>query len=93
MIQIDTMGEVYIFQQNDKYTIKLLFNNKNILKFYDPEENMEFLNRLFDVLGILDTNSIINSINKKYYVSKKFINYNTKYVELLKIMYTYDHKR
>ena len=30
--------------------ISMNFNNK-LLKFYDPEENMEFFNRLFNVLG------------------------------------------
>jgi hypothetical protein len=63
-------------------------SNKKELNFYDPEENIKFLNRLFDVLGILDTKEI-----NKYYVSKKFINYNKNYVELLTIMYTYDYKR
>ena len=32
-------------------------------------------------------------IINKYYVSKKFINYNKNYVKLLNIMYTYDYKR
>jgi hypothetical protein len=92
------MVEEFIFKTEDNLSLILLsknlkvFNkymlNKKELKFYDPEENMEFLNRLFDVLGILNY-MLIN----KYYVSKKFINYNKQYVELLKIMYSYDYKR
>jgi hypothetical protein len=63
-------------------------NNKE-LKFYDPEENMEYFNRLFNVLGIIDNLYIV----VKYYVSSKFNNYNEKYVDLLKIMYSHDFKR
>jgi len=82
------MADLLIFLIDKKLKLQLLFNN-NELKFYDPEENMEFLNRLFDVLGVINYMSIHN----KYYVSKKFINYNKNYVELLTIMYTYDYKR
>lgn len=76
-----------LLSKNIKIVNQCIIKNKKILKFYDPEENMEFLNRLFDVLGI------VNIDVGKYYVSKKFINYNNKYVELLIIMYTYDYKR
>jgi len=82
------MADLLIFLIDEKLKLQLFFNN-NELKFYDPEENMEFLNRLFDVLGVINYMSIHN----KYYVSKKFINYNEKYVELLTIMYSYDYKR
>ncbi len=98
IIQYDSIIEELIFQNEVKLSLILLsknlkvynkyMSNKKELKFYDPEENLKFLNRLFDVLGILDTKEI-----NKYYVSKKFINYNKNYVELLKIMYTYDYKR
>jgi hypothetical protein len=73
---------------NEKIDFKY---NKNILKFYDPEENMEYFNRLFNVLGIVGNMDMKFSDN--YYVSSKFNNYNQNYVELLKIMYTYDFKR
>jgi hypothetical protein len=65
---------------------------KNTLIFYDPEKNMEYLNRLFNILGIVD---VINNtgIKDNYYVSSKFNNYNKNYVELVKIMYKYDCKR
>jgi len=39
------------------------------LKFYDPEENMESLNRLFDILGVLNLN--VESLEDKYYGLKK----------------------
>jgi len=104
---MDTMGEELNFQPNDNITFvnpilsknliitnKYMFNNKNKLKFYDPEENMEFLNRLFDVLGVLDVeNNLLVFEQNKYYVSNKFINYNKSYEELLIIMYTHDYKR
>ena len=107
IIQMDTMGEELNFQPNDNITFvnpilsknliitnKYMFNNKNKLKFYDPEENMEFLNRLFDVLGVLDVeNNLLVFEQNKYYVSNKFINYNKSYEELLIIMYTHDYKR
>ena len=73
--------------------ISMNFNNK-LLKFYDPEENMEFFNRLFNVLGILNNLSMIAKLQTDdYYVSDKYINYNKKYVELLRIMYNYDFYR
>jgi len=65
--------------------------NDNKLKFYDPEENMEYLNRLFNVLG--NEGYMDLDISDNYYVSQKFNNYNKNYVELLKIMYKYDCKR
>lgn len=88
--RIDERFDNHLFFKN--FNIENIFyNNKKKLKFYDPEENMEFLKRLFDVLGIVNLN--VESLEDKYYVSKKFLNYNAKYVELLRIMYTYDYKR
>jgi len=52
---------------------------------------MEYLNRLFNVLGIVGIGNM--EIIDNYYVSSKFNNYNKNYVELLKIMYKYDFKR
>jgi hypothetical protein len=74
--------------QNLKWKHKL-YINKSTLRFYDPEENIEYFNRLFNVLGIVDNLYIV--VN--YHVSLKFNNYNNNYVELLKIMYKYDCKR
>jgi hypothetical protein len=71
------------------YIKKDIYNKKGKLKFYDPEENMEYFNRLFNVLGILD----LYSESLDYYVSKKFVNDNAKYVELLRIMYSYEYRR
>jgi hypothetical protein len=53
---------------------KIPLNFSNIRKagdlpFYDPENNMEFFNRLFDVLGIYE---IIGLEDSKYYVSDKY---------------------
>ena len=99
IIQSHSILDKSIFQMDDRffltfYTIKFndyysYLSHKKVLKFYDPEENMEFFNRLFNVLGILDN----HRVDVNYYVSKKFNNYNKKYVELLKIMYSYDFKR
>ena len=97
--------DVLLFQMDDNYylkdgfLIKHIYLTKNILKFYDPEENMEFLNRLFDVLGIIKLleldddvdNGVVQKID--YNVSKRFLNYNEKYTELMKIMYKYDFNR
>jgi hypothetical protein len=84
-----------------------LYTNKNKLKFYDPEENMEYLNRLFNVLGIVNNVYIVDNEeeierSKKnfkgtneeehYYVSTKFINYNAKYESFLTILYVYEFK-
>jgi len=52
---------------------------------------MEYLNRLFNVLGMEGYMDL--DISDNYYVSSKFNNYNKNYVELLKIMYKYDCKR
>jgi hypothetical protein len=80
-LQIDSN----IFQNMDwKY-------NNNLLKFYDPEENMEYFNRLFNVLGMVGIGNM--EIIDNYYVSLKFNNYNKNYVDLVKIMYKYDCKR
>lgn len=61
---------------------------------------MEFLNRLFNVLGIvnslyfLDKEKIFEKMDETpYHVSKKFVNYNEKYVELARIMYTHEFNR
>ena len=92
--QIDERYDNYLLSKNFELTGYLMLNNTKILKFYDPEENMEFLNRLFDVLGLLQLKEDKSQFTElPYYVSKKFINYNNKYVELLNIMYTYDFKR
>jgi len=102
ILQYDSFGEHLIFQIDENYlnnllshnfnvVYKFITNNKKKLKFYDPEENLEFFNRLFDVIGILYINS--ESFKVPYYVSKKFINYNKNYVELLNIMYSHDYKR
>ena len=107
IIQYDSMFEKLIFivderccnyllSKNYELTDFIMLNNKNILKFYDPEENMDFFNRLFDVLGLLKLKEELGEHTFKelpYYVSRKFMNYNEKYVELLSTMYTYDFKR
>jgi hypothetical protein len=89
-----------IFIRDERYNLVLLFNNSKItnyylsnkddLKFYDPEENMEFLNRLFDVLGILVN---LDHLKEQYYVSAKFKNCNERFVELSKIMYSHNFYR
>jgi len=92
IIKFNTVLETSIFESDNeaKVPVELDFN-ESILKFYDPEENMEFLNRLFDVLGIVNnvyTTDIIESIDLPYFVSTKFINYNEKFDEFIQIMYT-----
>jgi hypothetical protein len=88
------MLEELIFDIDYNYYNREMHKNilklKIYLKFYHPEENMEYFNRLFDVLGIIDN---IDIIDDNYYVSSKFNNYNKNYVELIKIMYKYDFKR
>ncbi len=59
--QIDERFANPILSKNLKVYNKYMSNNNNELKFYDPEENMEYLNRLFDVLGVLDTKEIIKN--------------------------------
>ena len=108
ILQLHTVLDVLIFMKDqnqiDALELNLLVNknnnNKEILKFYDPEENMEFLNRLFNVLGIvnslyyLDNEEIMKNMDEApYYVSKKFVKYNEKYEELVRKMYTHDLNR
>jgi hypothetical protein len=105
-MQYNSILEVLIFQMDYRFELKLYPNNKQ-LKFYDPEENMEYLNRLFNVLGIINNVYIVDNeeeIEKakkgfkghieddNYYVSTKFINYNAKYESLLTILYFYEFK-
>ena len=52
---------------------------------------MEYLNRLFNVLGMEGYMDF--DISDNYYVSSKFNNYNKNNVNLVKIMYKYDYKR
>jgi hypothetical protein len=58
---------------------------------------MEFLNRLFDVLGIYNnvyaTDEPIILAVTPYFVSDKFLNYNEKFNEFIQIMYSYDLNR
>jgi hypothetical protein len=106
IIQYESILEVLIFQMDYRFELKLYPNNK-LLKFYDPEYNMEYLNRLFNVLGIVNNVYIVDNeeeierskknfkgINEEehYYVSTKFINYNAKYESLLTILYSYEFK-
>ena len=102
IIQYESILEILIFKidEDKEWIFKTPIKNK-VLKFYDPEENMEFFNRLFNVLGILNI-SYVNDIDNSedpnideplYYVSKKFNNYNKKFVELMTIMYKFDFER
>ena len=113
VVQYQSMLEVLIFQMDEcnSYRSICLIQNTNLfneyidkekeLKMYDPEENIEFLNRLFNVIGIADVvynDKVINDDriiidDEKYFVSSKFNNYNEKYVEVKKIMYKHDFKR
>jgi len=104
-MQYNSILEVLIFQMDYRFELRL-YLNKNKLKFYDPENNMEYLNRLFCVLGIvnnvyiIDNEEEVEKVKKgfkgteedNYYVSSKFNNYNAKYEELLTIMYYYEFK-
>ena len=95
------MLDLLVFIRDERYNLVLLSNNfkltdyyllnKYDLNFYDPEENMEFLNRLFDVLGILV--KLTKTLKEDYYVSDKFNKYNERYVELSKIMYSHKFQR
>ena len=94
IIQYDSILEELIFKIDDNILQNIKWkqnSNKNTLKFYDPEYNMEYLNRLFNVLGIVGVGNM--EIIDNYYVSFKFNNYNKNYVNLVKIMYKYDYKR
>ena len=106
ILQLNYVLDVLIFMKDqnqiDALELNLLVNKNNnkILKFYDPEENMEFLNRLFNVLGIvnilyyLDNEEIMKNMDEApYYVSKKFVKYNEKYEGLVRIMYAHDFNR
>jgi len=97
IIQFNAVLETSIFESDNEVKVPVEWDlNENILKFYDPEENMEFLNRLFDVLGIVNnvyTTDIIESIDLPYFVSTKFINYNENFDEFIQIMYTHELKR
>jgi len=64
----------------------------------------KFFNRLFNVLGIINNiyntedelpneYEVASSDKEMYYVSDKYINYNKKYEELLRIMYKFDFYR
>jgi hypothetical protein len=97
VIEYNWMLEKLIFQMDGRYEVTALHPQLKKLKvelnfFYDPEENMEYFNRLFNILGIINIQYELES-EVQYYVSEKFNNYNKKYVELLSIMYTYDFKR
>jgi hypothetical protein len=99
------MLDKLIFTRDYRYGLKLLLknpklieyylNNKEELKFYDPEENMDYLNRLFNVLGIMVEDIMVNldTLKENFFVSEKFNKYNERNIELLKIMYTHDFKR
>jgi hypothetical protein len=53
---------------------------------------MEFFNRLFDVIGIIDNNFDPKS-RIQYFVSHKFTNYNKRMHDLKTIMYKYKFNR
>jgi 5-methylthioribose kinase len=100
-LQYDAIFEDLIFKFDGK-DVDMHINNKE-LKFYDPEENMEYFNRLFNVLGIIDNlYSSFYSLDEKqdaepkfedikYYVSSKFNNYNIKFEELSRLMHKYSN--
>lgn len=105
VIQEDSIMDKSIFGVNDLYDSVLfskepslndfLLRNKDDLKFYDPEYNMDYLNRLFNVLGIMVSDIPVNlkTLKENFFVSDKFNKYNERNIELLKIMYTHDFKR
>jgi hypothetical protein len=105
-MQYNSILEVLIFQIDYKFQLKLCPNITK-LEFYDPEYNMEYLNRLFNVLGIINNVYIVDNEEEleraqkgfkgiieedNYYVSSKFNNYNAKYEALLTILYSYEFK-
>jgi len=106
IMQYNSILEVLIFQMDYKFQLKLCPNITK-LEFYDPEYNMEYLNRLFNVLGIINNVYIVDNEEEleraqkgfkgiieedNYYVSSKFNNYNAKYEALLTILYSYEFK-
>jgi hypothetical protein len=102
IFQFHSILETTIFQIDNQKSLPMNLKNTNSkLKFYDPDENMEYFNRLFNVLGIINLLPYIDYQNSErtepddvsYYVSKKFVNDNAKYDELLPIMYSYDFNR
>ena len=59
-MQYNSILEVLIFQMDYKFQLKLCPNITK-LEFYDPEYNMEYLNRLFNVLGIINNVYIVDN--------------------------------